>query len=76
MTEIQKVKIQTRKVKILKKKPSIISDGFCISPTAAIEIDASLMSDYEYFYVQRAIAKGAVRVVQYETVSENDEVRV
>ena len=65
---------ETRKIKIVKRQPSTISDGICISPTAAIEIDTSLMSDYEYFYVQRAIAKGALRVVQYETVSEDNEV--
>lgn len=64
------------KVRIHKTKPQMITDGLVLSPTAAIELDISKMSDYEYFYVNRAIMKGAIRVVQYEVVSEDDEVSV
>lgn len=63
-------------VKLIKVKPTQISDGFHVAMTAAIEVDSSLMSDYEYFYVCRAIAKGAIKVIQYEAVSEDDEVLV
>ena len=62
--------------KIKKTQPRLITDGLVVAQTAAIELDISKMSDYEYFYVNRAIMKGAVKVVQYEVVSEDDEVRV
>lgn len=52
----------------------MITDGLAMSQSAAIELDITKMSDYEYFYVNRAIAKGAIKVVQYEVVSENEEV--
>lgn len=64
------------KVRIKKTEPQSITDGLVVSQTAAIELDISKMSDYEYFYVNRAIVKGAIKVVQYEVVSEDDEVRV
>lgn len=64
------------KVRIKKTQTQSITDGLVVSQTAAIELDISKMSDYEYFYVNRAIMKGAIKVVQYEVVSEDDEVRV
>ena len=64
--------LSVRKTKIINKAPHIISDGFFVSPTASIQIDASKMTDYEYFYVQRALMKGAIKVVQHEVVSESD----
>jgi hypothetical protein len=62
------------KARIKKIHPHMITDGLVMSQSAAIELDISKMNDYEYFYVNRAIAKGAIKVVQYEVVSENEEV--
>jgi len=62
------------KPRIVKRPLGTLTDGIMVSPTAAIELDTAKLSDYELFYIQRAIAKGALRVVQYEVVSEDNEV--
>lgn len=66
--------LNRQKVKIVKRNVQQVSDGLCVAPSAGIEIDPSLMTDYEYFYVHRALLKGAIKVVQYEAVSEDDKV--
>lgn len=65
-----------RKAKIIKRNATQITDGLVVAPSAGIEIDPSLMTDYEYFYVQRALLKGAIKVVQYEVFSEDKEILV
>lgn len=68
------VEMNRQKVKVVKRNVHQVTDGLVVAPSAGIEIDPSLMSDYEYFYVQRALLKGAIKVVQYEVLCEDEEV--